>query len=93
MTENKTTELYTEFLPVDRADMAARGWDRLDFVVVGGDAYVDHPSFCTAIITTVAASTAIGKASFRRIGSFTLFDVRRDRFRHLQHEYSKYGRQ
>ena len=51
MTENKTTELYTEFLPVDRADMAARGWDQLDFVVVGGDAYVDHPSFGTAIIS------------------------------------------
>src|SRR5699024_10905925 len=36
---------YTEFLPICRADMEARGWDQLDFVVVGGDAYVDHPSF------------------------------------------------
>ena len=34
-----------------RADMEARGWDQLDFVVVGGDAYVDHPSFGTAIIS------------------------------------------
>ena len=32
-----------------------------------------NTGFCTAIITTVAANTAIGKASFRRIGSFTLF--------------------
>ena len=31
--------------------MEARGWDQLDFVVVGGDAYVDHPSFGTAIIS------------------------------------------
>ena len=45
-------EHYTEFLPISRADMEARGWDRLDFVVVGGDAYVDHPSFGTAIIST-----------------------------------------
>ena len=44
-------EHYTEFLPISRADMEARGWDRLDFVVVGGDAYVDHPSFGTAIIS------------------------------------------
>ena len=42
---------YTEFLPICRADMEARGWDQLDFVVVGGDAYVDHPSFGTAIIS------------------------------------------
>ena len=41
------------FLPVSRADMEARGWDRCDFVYVNGDAYVDHPSFGAAIITRV----------------------------------------
>ena len=46
-----TTKLYTEFLPVNRDDMQARGWDELDFVVVSGDAYVDHPSFGPAIIS------------------------------------------
>ena len=49
--ENATPPIYTEFLPISRADMEARGWDQLDFVVVGGDAYVDHPSFGTAIIS------------------------------------------
>ena len=49
----ETTKLYTEFLPVNRADMAARGWDEVDFVVVSGDAYVDHPSFGPAIISRV----------------------------------------
>ena len=44
-------QTYTEFLPISRADMEARGWEQLDFVVVGGDAYVDHPSFGTAIIS------------------------------------------
>ena len=39
------------FLPVSRADMEARGWDRCDFVYVCGDAYVDHPSFGMAIIS------------------------------------------
>ena len=41
---DNTTQTYTpntEFLPICRADMEARGWDELDFVVVGGDAYVD----------------------------------------------------
>ena len=41
------------FLPVSRADMEARGWDRCDFVYVCGDAYVDHPSFGMAIISRV----------------------------------------
>ena len=43
--DNSSPKIYTEFLPISRADMEARGWDQLDFVVVGGDAYVDHPSF------------------------------------------------
>lgn len=41
------------FLPVTREDMKQRGWDELDFVLVTGDAYVDHPSFAHAIISRV----------------------------------------
>ena len=41
------------FLPVDRAGMEERGWDRPDFVYVTGDAYVDHPSFGVSIISRV----------------------------------------
>ena len=39
------------FLPVSKKDMKERGWDQVDFVLVTGDAYVDHPSFGTAIIS------------------------------------------
>ena len=42
-----------DFLPISRADMEARGWEQVDFVYVTGDAYVDHPSFGTAIISRV----------------------------------------
>ncbi|WP_346354268.1 YgiQ family radical SAM protein [Azotosporobacter soli] len=38
------------FLPICQADMEKRGWDRLDFLIISGDAYVDHPSFGPAII-------------------------------------------
>ena len=41
------------FLPINRKDMEARGWDRPDFVYVTGDAYVDHPSFGVSIISRV----------------------------------------
>ena len=44
------------FLPVNRAEMEARGWDALDFLFITGDAYVDHPSFGTAVITRVLES-------------------------------------
>ena len=42
-----------DFLPINKNDMQKRGWDELDFVVITGDAYVDHPSFGTAIISRV----------------------------------------
>ena len=44
------------FLPVSRDDMENRGWQQVDFVMVTGDAYVDHPSFGTAIISRVLES-------------------------------------
>ncbi|MEI7833075.1 MAG: YgiQ family radical SAM protein [bacterium] len=37
-------------LPMTRAEMTARGWECCDIILVTGDAYVDHPSFGTAII-------------------------------------------
>ena len=42
-----------EFLPVSKADMEERGWWWYDFLLVTGDAYVDHPSFGTAVIGRV----------------------------------------
>ncbi len=39
------------FLPTNKSEMKYRGWDELDFILVSGDAYVDHPSFGTAIIS------------------------------------------
>ena len=41
------------FLPINRAEMDALGWGSPDFVFVTGDAYVDHPSFCAALIARV----------------------------------------
>lgn len=39
------------FLPVSKEDMQARGLKEMDFVLITGDAYVDHPSFGTALIS------------------------------------------
>lgn len=45
-----------DFLPVNKREMEERGWDRVDFVYVTGDAYVDHPSFGSAIISRLLES-------------------------------------
>ena len=44
------------FLPITKKEMLDRGWEQPDFVIVTGDAYVDHPSFGTAIISRVLES-------------------------------------
>lgn len=41
------------FLPISKRDMEKRGWDECDFIIVTGDAYIDHHSFGTAIISRV----------------------------------------
>lgn len=43
-------KLTKNFLPVSKRDMDKIGVSQLDFIIVTGDAYVDHPSFGTAII-------------------------------------------
>lgn len=43
----------SDFLPISKQDMIDRGIEQLDFICVTGDAYVDHPSFGTAIISRV----------------------------------------
>ncbi|MDL0211489.1 YgiQ family radical SAM protein, partial [Clostridioides difficile] len=45
--------MENKFLPISKQDMIDRGWEELDFVLVTGDAYVDHHSFGTAIISRV----------------------------------------
>jgi uncharacterized radical SAM protein YgiQ len=51
-----------EFLPMSRREMQALGWDRLDVLLINGDAYVDHPSFGAAVIGRVleAAGLRVG---------------------------------
>lgn len=48
------------FLPLTKREMEERGWRDADIIIVTGDAYVDHPSFGTAIISRV-----LEKAGYR----------------------------
>lgn len=40
----------TDWLPLTMKEVEKRGWEEVDVVLISGDAYVDHPSFGTAVI-------------------------------------------
>ncbi len=40
----------SDWLPLSLKEAEKRGWDAFDVILVSGDAYVDHPSFGTAVI-------------------------------------------
>ena len=42
-----------QWLPTTRKECERLGWDQLDVILFTGDAYVDHPSFGTAVIGRV----------------------------------------
>lgn len=66
------------FLPINKQEMADRGWDCADFIYVTGDAYVDHPSFGAAIITRVLESrgfrvAVLSQPDWHNTADFTRF--------------------
>jgi len=66
------------FLSVTIEEMLERGWHQPDFVLVTGDAYVDHPSFGTAIISRVLESRGykvaiLSQPDWRTIDDFKRF--------------------
>lgn len=44
------------FLPISKADMENANIEQFDFICITGDAYVDHPTFGTSIISRVLES-------------------------------------
>ena len=41
------------FLPTTKKELEYIGWEQPDIIIISGDAYVDHPSFGTAVIARV----------------------------------------
>ncbi len=56
---NKQQHKITDWLPVTKKDAELRGWDEIDVVLFSGDAYVDHPSFGSAVIARVIESMGL----------------------------------
>lgn len=49
----------TDWLPTTKKEMELRGWDYVDVVLFSGDAYIDHPSFGTAVIGRLLESEGL----------------------------------
>lgn len=75
----------SHFLPITLDEVKRLGWSQVDVVVVSGDAYVDHPSFGTAVIGRVLEAAGFKVAiipqpnwrddlrDFRKFGAPRLF--------------------
>lgn len=49
----------TDWLPITKKESDLRGWDELDVILFSGDAYVDHPSFGSAVIGRIIESRGL----------------------------------
>lgn len=72
----------SSFLPINAKECENLGWDSVDFVYVTGDAYVDHPSFGTAIISRVLEHAGfrvaiLSQPDWKRDSDFTQFGTPR----------------
>jgi uncharacterized radical SAM protein YgiQ len=70
---DKTDSL--DYLPVSRQDLERRGWRELDFILISGDAYIDHPSFGAALIARLLESRGyrigiIAQPDWRNVDDF-----------------------
>ncbi len=55
---NKSLQL-TDWLPTTKKEMTLRGWGYVDVILFSGDAYIDHPSFGTAVIGRLLESEGL----------------------------------
>ena len=49
----------TNWLPITWKEVEQRGWSELDVVIISGDAYVDHPSFGSAVIGRIVENEGL----------------------------------
>ncbi len=77
MAQTNMPRLGTEFLPTTPAELREKGVEQPDFVLVSGDAYVDHPSFGAAVIGRVLAAAGYSVAMLPQPAYDTCRDFKR----------------
>ncbi len=59
MTKNPSFPNSNQWLPITAKEVAQRGWEELDVIIISGDAYVDHPAFGSAVIGRIIESEGL----------------------------------
>ncbi len=49
----------SDWMPITKKEVEARGWTDLDVILISGDAYVDHPAFGSAVIGRILESEGL----------------------------------
>ena len=82
---NNPSYQLTDWLPTTKKELDLRGWDTPDVILFSGDAYIDHPSFGTAVIGRLLENQGLRVAivpqpnwrddlrDFRKLGAPRLF--------------------
>lgn len=82
--DNRPYQL-SDWLPTTKKELDLRGWDTVDVILFSGDAYIDHPSFGTAVIGRLLESEGLRVAivpqpnwrddlrDFKKLGTPRLF--------------------
>ena len=71
----------SDWLPITKKEMKLRGWEDLDVILITGDAYIDHPSFGSAVIGRIIEAEGF------RVGVIPQPNWRDD-----LHEFKKFGK-
>jgi uncharacterized radical SAM protein YgiQ len=59
LAENSHPYKISDWLPTSAKEVKALGWESIDVILFSGDAYVDHPSFGSAVIGRVLEAEGI----------------------------------
>src|SRR5690554_1322042 len=85
MEPRQRSRSLTDWLPTTMKEVKLRGWEWLDVILFSGDAYIDHPSFGTAVIGRLLESVGLRVAivpqpnwrddlrDFKKLGAPRLF--------------------
>ena len=85
MEPRQRSRSLTDWLPTTMKEVKLRGWEWLDVILFSGDAYIDHPSFGTAVIGRLLESEGLRVAivpqpnwrddlrDFKKLGAPRLF--------------------
>ncbi|MCT4665325.1 MAG: YgiQ family radical SAM protein [Flavobacteriales bacterium] len=71
----------SDWIPITKKEMKIRGWEQMDVIIISGDAYVDHPSYGTAVIARIIEAEGF------RVGI-----IPQPNWRDNGHEFMKFGK-